>query len=140
MAEAQLNIPTRNRKEWQSMMAPITATAAGSFVVADDSGEQDFALYMASNTVHYLYSHSQDDWLQIPSGAFAVALAAGCCGTYLPWSVPYTATGGTTTTVTVAAASFNINGTVVGKTIEFLTGTAANIGLRRTVLDRKSVV
>lgn len=135
MAEAQLNIPTRNRKEWQSMMAPITATAAGSFVVADDSGEQDFALYMASNTVHYLYSHSQDDWLQIPSGAFAVALAAGCCGTYLPWSVPYTATGGTTTTVTVAAASFNINGTVVGKTIEFLTGTAANIGLRRTVLS-----
>lgn len=135
MAEQQNNIPVLNRKEWQTMMPSPTATAAASFIIADDSGEQDFALYMATNTVHYLYSHSQDDWLPIPSGAFAVALAAGACGTYLPWSVPYTATGGTTSTITVSAAAFNINGFAVGKAIEFLTGTAANIGLRRTILS-----
>jgi len=134
MAEVQRNVPILNRKEWQSMMAAPTATVAAAFVIADNSGEQDFALYMASNTVHYLYNHKEDDWLQIPSGAFAVALSAGACGAYLPWSVAYTATGGTDTTVNVSAASFNINGFVIGKTIEFLTGTSANIGLRRTVL------
>ena len=32
MAEAQNNIPTLNRKEWQTMMPAHTATAAGSFV------------------------------------------------------------------------------------------------------------
>jgi len=134
MAETLNLTPGLHRKEWQTMMPAPTTTAAGSIVIADDSSEQKFALYMASSTVHYLYNHNEDDFLQIPSGTFAVALAAGTCGTYLPWSVTYTATGGTTTTVTVSAASFNLNGFVVGKTIEFLTGTAANIGLRRTIL------
>lgn len=115
------------------MMPALTATAAASFVIADDSGSANVAFYMASNTVHYLYHHDEDDWVQIPSGSFAVALAAGACGTFLPWSKNYTATGGSTTTVTVAAASFNLNGFVKDKTIEFLTGTAANIGQRRTV-------
>lgn len=76
---------------------------------------------MASNTVHYLYHHDEDDSQPITSGAFAVAIAAGFCGAYHPWSVPYTANGGTTSTITVAAASFNLNGNVRGKQVEFLT-------------------
>ena len=36
MAEQQNNVPLLNRKEWQTMMPAITATAAGSFVAADD--------------------------------------------------------------------------------------------------------
>jgi len=44
-----------------------------------------------------------------------------------------TATGGSTTTITVALNTHNINGYVVGQTVEFLTGTANNIGLRKTI-------
>ena len=135
MAEAQNNVPLLNRKEWQTMMPAITASAAGSFVVADNLGDRNLALYMASNTVHYLYHHDEDDWQQITSGAFAVAIAAGACGVYHPWSNNYTANGGSTTTVTVAAASFNLNGNVKDRQIEFLSGTAANIGLRRTITE-----
>ena len=127
MAEAQNNVPLLNRKEWQTMMPAITASAAGSFVVADNLGDRNLALYMASNTVHYLYHHDEDDWQQITSGAFAVAIAAGACGVYHPWSNNYTANGGSTTTVTVAAASFNLNGNVKDRQIEFLSGTAAEV-------------
>lgn len=135
MAETQNNIPILHRKEWQTMTPAITATAAGSFVVADDSSEQNVALYIATNTVHYLYHHNEDDWVQIPSGGFAVALAAGACGTYLPWSTAVTANGGSTTTITVLASSFNLNGFVRGCIVEFLTGTAGNIGVRRTITE-----
>lgn len=135
MAEVQNNVALLNRKEWQTMMPAPTTTAAASCMIVDPYGVNNIGLYMASNTVHYLYHHDEDDYVQIVSGAFAVALAAGACGAYHPWSVPYTATGGTTSTVTVSAASFNLTGLIKNKTIEFLTGTAANIGQRRTVLS-----
>src|SRR5574343_1891806 len=133
MAETQNNVAVLHKKEWQTMTPVPTATVAGAIMIADQQGLSDYSLYMATNAIHYLYSHSQDSNLQITSGAFAVALAAGVCGTYHPWSVTYTASGGSTTTITVAAASFNINGSVVGKTVRFLSGTAANIGLERTI-------
>jgi hypothetical protein len=117
------------------MMPALTNTAAGSTMIADPSGNANHSLYIASNTVHYLYHHDEDDYQTIASGGFAVALAAGFCGAYHPWSVNYTANGGSTTTVTVAAGSFNLNGNVRGKQIEFLTGTAANLGLRRTISE-----
>lgn len=139
MAEVQNNVALLHRKEWQTMMPALTATAAGSTVIADQQGKQNIALYMATNTVHYLYHHDEDDYQQITSGAFAVAIAAGFCGTYHPWSVNYTATGGTTTTITVNSASFNINGNVRGKKVRFLTGTAANIGLERTISEIHNV-
>lgn len=135
MAETQGNTALLHRKEWQTMMPALTATAAASAVIADNSGNNNIALYMATNAVHYLYHHDEDDWVQIPSSALAVALAAGACGTYHPWGTTKTANGGTTTTITVAAASFNITGLIVGKVVRFLTGTAANIGLERTVTN-----
>jgi len=133
MAEAQNNVPLLNRKEWQTMMPPITATAAGSFVAADQAGLSRYALQMISGTVHYLYDNLNDDYLPIASGAFAGTFVAGACGCYHPWSVTFTATGGTTTSVDVAAATSNISGLVVGAEIEFLSGTAANLGQRRTI-------
>jgi len=133
MAEAQNNIPTLNRKEWQTMMPTLTATAAGGFVISDNANLSRFAMYVTSATVHYLYDHLNDDWIPIASGAFGTAIAAGACGTYSDWSSTYTATGGTTTTITVNVASFNINQFAVGSTVEFLSGTAANIGLRKTI-------
>ncbi len=133
MTETQNNLPVLHRKEWQTMMPAITATAGNMFVVNDNANVARFALYMCSATVHYLYDHEQDDWIQIASGAFSPALTAGACGTYTCWSPTFTATGGSTTTVTVALNTHNITGFVVGKTIEFLSGTAANFGQRRTI-------
>lgn len=115
------------------MTPTITASAIGTVVVADPLGIDNTALVLNSGTVHYLYHHDEDDYVQIPSGAFGGTWVAGVCGTYYPWSITYTANGGSTTTVQVSAASFNLNGFVVNQTIEFLSGTAGNIGLRRTI-------
>lgn len=133
MTITQNNVAGLHRKEWQTMMPAITASAAGNFVVADPLGIDNEALYIATNTVHYLYHQDEDDWAQITSGAFAVAIAAGACGTYYPWSTTYVANSGTTTTISVPAATYNLCGKVKGKTVEFLSGTAANVGLRRTI-------
>lgn len=138
MAEIQNNIPVLHRKEWQTMMPAPTATAANSFVVFDPLGQSNYALYMLSATVHYLYHHDEDDWVQIPSGAFSPALTAGACGAFHPWSITYTGNGGSTTTIQVAAATHNIVGSVVGGVVEFLSGTAANLGLRRTITAIKA--
>jgi len=133
MAETQNNVPILNRKEWQTMTPAITTTSAGAFVVSGTSANRRYALHVASATVHYLYDHNNDDWLPIASGALGGTFGAGACGVYLAWSITYTATGGSTTTATVNSATFNINGNVVGDEIEFLTGTAGNIGQRRTI-------
>lgn len=126
------NIPTLHRKEWQMMTpAPVT-TAAAMFMIAPGAGYRDVAMYVTSATVQYLYAHSEDGFTQIPSAALAGTFGAGACGAYTPWSIPFTANGGSTTTVTVAAATHNITGSAVGKTIEFLSAGTAT-GQRRTI-------
>ena len=115
------------------MMPAPTATAGNMFVVNDNANVERFSFYMTSATVHYLYDHNNDDWIQVASGAFSPAMTAGACGCYSDWSPTFTATGGSTTTITVALNTHNINGFVVGKYVEFLSGTAANLGLRRQI-------
>lgn len=133
MAETQNNTPILNRKEWQTMTPAITATTAGAFVISPTGLSRKYSMLVSSATVHYLYDHYEDDWLPIASGALGGTFGAGACGAHLAWSITYTATGGSTTTLTVNSATHNINGNVVGDEIEFLTGTAGNIGLRRTI-------
>lgn len=135
MAEAQNNDRILHRKEWQTMTPADTATAAAAFVVNDNQNESRFALYVLSATVHYLYDHEEDAWIPIASGAFSPAITAGACGCYSDWSPTYTATGGSTTTITVALNTHNINNYVVGKYVEFLSGTAANLGQRRQITN-----
>lgn len=135
MAETQNNVRTLHRKEWQTMTPVDAITAAGAFVVNDNSGEGRFALYVLSATVHYLYDHEEDAWLPIASGAFSPALTAGACGIYSDWSPTLTANGGSTTTITVALNTHNINEYVVGKYVEFLSGTAGNLGQRRQITN-----
>lgn len=127
------NIQVLDRKEWQMMTPAPTATVAGAFVITPGSGYKDYSMFVVSATVQYLYSHDEDSWVQIPSGALAGTFGAGACGSYSPWSITYTANGGSTTTVTVAAATHNINGTVRGDTIEFLSAGAAT-GQRRKIV------
>jgi len=111
----QNNKPLLHRKEWQAMApAPVT-NAAAMFMISDQSDNANYALYFTSNTVQYLYSHADDSFTQITSGAFAGSFQAGACGCYHPWSIAYTATGGThpgggvNDTITVAAATHNIS-------------------------------
>lgn len=130
----QNNIPLLHRKEWQMMTPAPTASVAASFMLAAGSGNQNKALYITSATAHYLYDHAQDGFMQIPSGALAGTFGAGACGAYSPWSILYTANGGSTTTVTVAAATHNINAFVEGETIEFISS-GVNNGLRRKITN-----
>lgn len=123
-------VPLLHRKEWQMMTPAPVATAAGSFVIHDGADLDNLALLVASATVHYLYHHDEDAWVQIPSGALAGTFGAGACGARLRWSAPVTANGGTTTTITTTAA---ITSLAIGRTVRMLTGTAANVGQERTV-------
>jgi len=133
MSETQNNLPLLHRKEWQTMTPAPVASAIGTNVIFSKNGANNIALVMYSATVHYLYHHDEDAYIQIPSGGFGGTYVAGTTGIYHPWSKTYTATGGSTTTITVAAASFNLNGFVRGEVIEFLSGTAGNIGTRTTI-------
>jgi hypothetical protein len=124
------NKPLLHRKEWQ-MMTPVPVASGNlMFVAGDPAGRSNYALYVTSGTMMYLHHLDEDAYVQIPSPSLAT-FAVGACGTFHPWSNTYTANGGSTTTVTVAAASHNLNGTVIGSVIEFRSG--LNIGVRTTV-------
>jgi len=126
------NLPLLHRKEFQMMTPAPVASVAGAFVVAPDSGNFNNALYVSSATVHHLYNHDEDAFMQIPSGALAGTFGTGACGVYHPWSINYTANGGSTTSVTVAAGTHNITGRAVGQTIEFLSA-GSSTGFRTTI-------
>jgi hypothetical protein len=133
--ETQNNKPTLHRKEWQTMVPIPAASAIGTIMVFGKNGANNISMLLQSATAQYLYHHDEDMFIPIASGAFGGTWVAGVCGVYHPWSKTYTATGGSTTTVTVAAASFNINGFARGAVIEFLSGTAGNIGTRTTITE-----
>lgn len=128
----QRNTPLLHRKEFQMMTPAPVNTAAGSFVIAPDSGNFNNALFVSSAALMYLYNHDEDGWLLAPAAGLAGTFGAGACGVFHPWSSNYTANGGSTTSVTVNAASFNISGRVVGQTIEFISAGASS-GFRTTV-------
>jgi hypothetical protein len=117
------------------MMTPTpTASVAGALFIADQLGQRDVSMYWTAVASHWLYSHDRDAYMQIPSGAFAGTAGAGNCGIYHPWSINYTANGGSTTTVTVLSTTHNITGLAKGSTIEFISS-GTNSGLRRKVVD-----
>lgn len=122
------NIPTIHRKEWQFMNPAPSASLAGSFVVTSGNEQDNLALLVLGATLHYMYHHDEDAWVQIPSGALAGTISAGACGTMSRWSNTLTATGGSTTTLTTTA---NITGLAIGRKIRFLTG--ANAGQEATI-------
>lgn len=135
MSESQNNKPLLHRKEWQTMTPIPAASAIGTLMVFGKNGANNVSMLLQSATAQYLYHHDEDAFIQVASGAFGGTWVAGVCGIYHPWSKTYTATGGSTTTVTVAAATHNINGFARGAVIEFLSGTAQNIGTRTTITE-----
>ena len=128
------NVATLHRKEFQMMSPAPTATIAGAFMVAPGSGHRDIAMYVSAAGTQWVYSHNDDGWMQLPTAGLAGTFGAGACGAYSPWSITFTANGGSTTTATVAAATHNITGSAVGKTIEFISS-GTNTGLRRTITN-----
>lgn len=133
MAIEQRNRALLNRKEFQQMGLIPLATAAGHCVIDDRNDNSRFALYYTSATLCYLYDHDNDSFVQIPSPALTGTFGAGAAGVYNSWSNTFTASGGSTTTITVAAASHNITGFVIGRTVEILTSAGAAQGQRRII-------
>jgi hypothetical protein len=86
-------------KRWEFCTPAPTATVAGSFIASSRHYRQQ-QLFVASATVHYLYSPLEDAWVQIPSGALAGTFAVGACGTATSVGPSGTATAGTTSTIT----------------------------------------
>ena len=133
MTVTNRTIKRLHRKEWQMMSSAPTTSAAGSFVVHDRNHVLDKAFYCVNATVHFLYSHDEDAWVQTPSGALAGTWGAGAAGCRTRWSRTMTANGGSTTTITVASGTWNLTDRIVGRTVRMLSGTAANTGQERTV-------
>ena len=127
----QRNRPLLNKKEFQMMGLIPVATSAAAFMISPQDDNANVGMYVTSNTVQYLYHHDEDGFTQIPSGAIAGTFGAGACGHYHPWSIAYTANGGSVNTLTVPLNTHNITGVAIGSTIEILTGSA--IGQRRIV-------
>lgn len=121
-------IPCLHRKEWQTMNPSLSNSVAGAFVTTYAKERRDYAFYCLNATTHYLYSHNEDYWLQLPSGALAGTFGAGACGATDSWSNTYTATGGSTTTITTTTA---VTSYLIGKKVRFTSG--SNIGLEATV-------
>jgi hypothetical protein len=128
MAVLNKLVPLLHTPIAEPMAIAQTASAANMFCIADQTGRSPWVMYVTSTTVVYLYKH--DSWMQIASPALAT-FGAGACGVYYPWSQTFTASGGSTSTVTVAIGTANIQGFVVGETIEFLSAT--NVGIRTTI-------
>lgn len=125
----QNNKKLLHRKEWQMMSAAPNSTAAGSFITKDPLGSRRTALYIVNATTALLYDVLEDSWEYIPNPSLAGTFGAGACGSWGLWSNTLTATGGTTTTITLTT---NITGKLEGRTVWFQSGTGV-INLRRTI-------
>jgi hypothetical protein len=84
---------------WEFCTPVPTSTAAGTFIASSRHYRQQ-QLYVASATLHYLYSPLENGVVQIPSGALAGTFAAGACGVATAIGPSGTATAGTTSTIT----------------------------------------
>jgi hypothetical protein len=123
------NTKVLHKREPQMMsLTPVSLASNGRFIVTDPKGLADDALHLESASSAWLYSFAADSWMPTASPGFT-SFGAGADGYRSPWSNTYTATGGSTTTITMS--STQIRNVAIGATVEFLTG--ANAGVRTTV-------
>lgn len=109
-------------------------TGAGFMTLKDPIGNRKTALFIWNATTQYLYNVEEDGAVQIPSLALGGTYGAGACGGRGLWSNTLTATGGTSTSLTLTT---NINNLCIGRKIRFLTG--ANAGKYATVEDLRFI-
>lgn len=130
MTFTSTNIPLIHKKTWQPMTPTPIISGAGSCFITDVFEKGNLGLALINATTHYMYHHDEDAWVQIPTASLAGTFGAGTCGTRMRWSATYTATAGSTITVTTSTI---LSGIAKDRTIRFLTG--ANAGRQSTVTD-----
>lgn len=119
-----------DRKVWEMMTPAPVATNAGSFVVAERTGQKNCSFFMAGVSSVWSYSHFDDSWIQLPNSGLTGTWGAGSCGSYHHHGPTGTATAGTTTTITT---NLTINKSLAGEVIRITAG--PNAGLERTILS-----
>ncbi len=67
MAFTDTNIPLIHKKVWQPMTPAPIASVAGCCVTTDVYENDNLALLLTNATIHYLYHHDEDAFVQIPS-------------------------------------------------------------------------
>lgn len=114
------NTPLLHKKEWQMLTPAIQNTATAHTMITSWSWLFNIWMLVTSNTVQQLYHHDEDAWVNIPSWALAWTFWAWVTGEYHPWSVTYTATWWSTTTLTVNSAVYNLRWLIRNCKLEFL--------------------
>lgn len=105
MATTNGNRKILDLKRWEMCCPAPAASAAGAFIASSNHYRQQHLLVLSA-TLAYLYSPSEDGFVQIPSPSLAGTFGAGACGCASSVSTgatvgaqSLTATGGTTTTL-----------------------------------------
>jgi hypothetical protein len=106
MATTNGNKKILDLKRWE-MVTPAPTTAGSGACIASSRHFRQQQLYLASNTVAYIYLPEEDGWIQIPSPALAGTFGSGATAVSSAWSTgstvgaaSLTATAGTTSTIT----------------------------------------
>ena len=125
------NKPIINKREWQVMTSFPYNTGNGVAIVAPEDDYCDYALVVGTASSAGLYDYKNDSYEMCSNPGLAGTFGLGTCGIYNPWSMKYAATGGTTNSIVVASATYNITGMIIGKTLVVTSG--AQEGFTTTV-------
>lgn len=90
--------PILDLKRFEMATPAPAASVAGAHIISSRHNRQQ-QLYMNGVSAIYLYSPSQDGWVQVPNSGLSPALAAGGGGCATGVGPTGTATSGTTTTI-----------------------------------------
>lgn len=116
-----------DRKQWEMCNFSPVNSAAGSFIVSSNLGDQ-LQFYIVSATVAYIYDPNEDGWILLPSPALAGTFGAGACGARHPHGPRGFPTAGTTTTMTTG---LNLQRILKGYKVRFIAG--PNAGTEATI-------
>ncbi len=111
-----------DRKQFEMISPTPIASAAGMFVSSTPPNfYRQMALFNSSSTTPYLYDAQEDAYLQLPSPALS-GMATGSCGCFHPYGPTFTASAGSTTSVT---STLTIPGDLTGATMRCTAGAGA---------------
>ena len=117
------NKPIVNKREWQTMNAAPSNALVGHCIIAAEDEYCDYALVLYSATQAYIYDYKNDAYENATNPGLAGTYGTGTAGVYTPWGTKYAATAGSANSITVASATYNITGLIVGKTLIMTSGT-----------------
>jgi hypothetical protein len=101
-----INKKFRDMKSWEMTDPPITASAAGVFLVASDGPDQSIMRVSAAASVQ-LYDPFEGGYSLLPSPALAGTFGVGACGRYHPSGPTGTAQAGSGAATLVTTLTIN---------------------------------